>query len=80
MCLFLLTIPLLDNEGCAVIGNFQMDQRHIMLKVHLRAPDETIYSHTKKVCLKPNASIRSHCMELGYFMIISPLFIMFLCT
>ena len=34
---YYLMIPLLDIVGCAVIGNFQMDQRHLMLKVSLKS-------------------------------------------
>ena len=29
--------PLLDKVGCVVIGDFQMDQRHLMSKVSLKS-------------------------------------------
>ena len=44
-------LPLLDKVGCAVVGDFQIDQRHLMLKVSLSL------SGTKQI------SIGCYCME-----------------
>ena len=70
---------LLDNLGCAVIGAFQMDQRHPMLKVSLRAPNKTIYCH-KKVCLEQKFLLGPIVWNKVISCFISPLFIMFLYT
>ena len=53
-----LNISLLDKVGYTVMGGFQMDRHHLMLKeLHL------IYGYKEKVCLEQNISIGSHCME-----------------
>ena len=51
---------LLDKVGCVVIGDFQMDQHHLMLKELIMRP--YMATKKKKVCLKQNISIGSHCM------------------
>ena len=55
-------MSLQDKVGYAVLGDFQMDQHHLMLNFYWRAPDEAIYGH-KKVCLEQNISIGLHYME-----------------
>ena len=54
---------LLDKVGCKVIGDFQIDQHHFMLKFWLKSSKQDHLCHKKKVCLEQNISIGSHCME-----------------
>ena len=39
--------PLLDQVGCAIIGDFHLDQRHLTLTERHMTP----YGHKKKVCV-----------------------------
>ena len=43
-------LALLDKVGFVVIGDFQMDQHHLLLKASLKTtrPHKTIYGHKKK--------------------------------
>ena len=58
---------LLDKVGCVVIGDFQMDQCHIMLKDDHTRP--YMYGHKNEVGLAQNISIVSYCVEQGRFML-----------
>ena len=59
-------ISLLDKVGYVVIGDFQMDQHHLMLSVLLKISIQDHMWSQKKLCLEQNISIGSHCMYEFY--------------
>ena len=42
------------------LKNFELNERHLKLMFHWRAPSETIYGHSEKVCPEYNISIVSN--------------------
>ena len=49
------------NPLCLMcLKNFEMNERHLKLMFHWRAPSETIYGHSEKVCPEYNISIVSN--------------------
>ena len=65
--------PLLDKIGCVVIGYFQMDQHHLMLKVSLKSFtrghiwSQKIVSGTKHFYWVPLYGIRSFHASFHHF-------------
>ena len=51
---------LLDKIGWAIIGDFLLDQRYLILTVLLKYDIQYVYK--KKVCLEQNICIESHFM------------------